>query len=184
MSEPVERVDEQDRVLGVVERGEAIERRWLHRVATTVCRDQQGRFLVHRRQERVPRFPGQYNWLIGGAAEVGESYEEAAARELTEELGVRAPVRFVFKFLCDGLISPYWLGLHEAVVSHVLAPDPSEIDWYGWVTEGELREAVEEWSFVEDGVDAFRRYVDLGRSRAGRGGSVPPSSPPPGRSLG
>ncbi|MGI5426947.1 NUDIX hydrolase [Streptomyces sp. CA-179760] len=160
MSELVERVDEQDRVLGVVERGEAIERRWPHRVATTVCRDPEGRFLVHRRQEGVSRFPGQYNWLIGGAVEVGESYEEAAARELTEELGVRAPVRFVFKFLCDGIIGPYWLGLHEAVVSDLLAPDPSEIAWCGWVTEGELREAFRRWAFVEDGVDAFRRYVD------------------------
>ncbi|WP_435283346.1 NUDIX hydrolase [Streptomyces koelreuteriae] len=159
MSELVERVDEQDRVLGVVERGEAIERRWLHRVATTVCRDPEGRILIHRRQEGVSRFPGQYNWLIGGAAEVGESYEEAAARELTEELGVRAPVRFVFKFLCDGLISPYWLGLHEAVVTEVLAPDPSEIAWCGWVTEGELRDAIGQWSFAEDGVEALRRYL-------------------------
>ncbi|MFB7931901.1 MULTISPECIES: NUDIX hydrolase [Streptomyces] len=159
MSELVERVDEQDRVLGVVERGEAIERRWLHRVATTVCRDPEGRILIHRRQEGVSRFPGQYNWLIGGAVEVGESYGEAAARELTEELGVRAPVRFVFKFLCDGLISPYWLGLHEAVVTEVLAPDPSEIAWCGWVTEGELRDAIGQWSFVEDGVEALRRYL-------------------------
>ncbi|MBV7696736.1 NUDIX domain-containing protein [Streptomyces sp. TRM70350] len=97
----------------LVDRGEAIKNRWLHRVATTVCRDTEGRILVHRRQEDVSRFPGQYNWLIGGAAEIGESYEEAAARELTEELGVQAPVRFAFKFLCRGAISPYWLGVHE-----------------------------------------------------------------------
>jgi 8-oxo-dGTP pyrophosphatase MutT (NUDIX family) len=32
--------------------------------------------------------------------DVWESYEAAAARELTEELGVRVPVRFLFKFLC------------------------------------------------------------------------------------
>ncbi|WP_328412928.1 NUDIX domain-containing protein [Streptomyces violaceus] len=183
MSELVERVDERDRVLGVVERSEAIERHWLHRVATTVCRDPEGRILVHRRQEGVSRFPGQYNWLIGGAAEVGESYEEAAARELTEELGARAPVRFLFKFLCDGLISPYWLGLHEAVVTEVLAPDPSEIAWHGWVTERELREALGQWTFVDDGVDVFRRC--LARPvPVSRGGSARPSSSPPGCSRG
>lgn len=53
MGELVERVDSRDRVLGVVDRGEAIENRWLHRVATTVCRDTEGRILVHRRAEDV-----------------------------------------------------------------------------------------------------------------------------------
>lgn len=74
----MERVDEQDRVLGVVDRGDAVRNRWLHRIATTVCRDPEGRFLVHRRSDGVSRFPGQYNWLIGGAVDVGESYASAA----------------------------------------------------------------------------------------------------------
>lgn len=92
MGELVERVDEEDRVIGVVDRGEAIEKGWLHRVATTVCRDPGGRILVHRRPESVSRFPGQYNWLVGGAA----------ARELAEELGVFGASRLVFRFLCLG----------------------------------------------------------------------------------
>ncbi|MES5819086.1 NUDIX domain-containing protein [Streptomyces sp. RG80] len=171
MGELVERVDEWDRVLGVVERGEAIERGWLHRVATVVCRDARGRVLVHRRARGMSRFPGQYNWLLGGAAAVGESYEEAAGRELAEELGVRVPVRFVFKFLCHGVISPYWLGVHEAVIDAAadvvgeaaIVPDPEEIDWYGWLTEGEFEDALRRWEFVPDGVEAYRRYRALKR---------------------
>ncbi|MFF6982202.1 NUDIX hydrolase [Streptomyces sp. NPDC008343] len=159
MRELVERVDERDRVLGVVDRSEAIKNRWLHRVATTVCRDAKGRILVHRRQKDVSRFPGQYNWLIGGAAEIGESYEEAAARELAEELGVQASVRFAFKFLCRGAISPYWLGVHEATVTEDIAADPSEIAWHGWVTESELQDALQRWIFVPDGVEALKRYL-------------------------
>ncbi|KUO19840.1 NUDIX hydrolase [Streptomyces dysideae] len=158
MSELVERVDEDDRVLGVVDRGEAIARGWLHRVATTVCRDAEGRILVHRRPAGVARFPAQYNWLIGGAVEVGESYVEAAGRELGEELGVRVPVRFVFKFLCRGAISPYWLGVHEALVTEKIEPDPAEIGWYRWVSESELRDVVGRWAFVADGVETLRRY--------------------------
>ncbi len=160
MGELVDRVDEEDLVVGVVERAEAIEKGWLHRVATTVCRDPRGRILVRRRPDGISRFPGQYNWLIGGAAEAGESYEEAAARELSEELGVfGVPVRHVFKFLCRGEISPYWLGVHEAVVRGALVPEPTEIDWSGWFGEGELLEAVGRGEFVSDGVEALRRYL-------------------------
>jgi hypothetical protein len=43
LGEPVERVDDQHRVLAVVDRSEAIRRGWPHRVATTFCRDEQGR---------------------------------------------------------------------------------------------------------------------------------------------
>jgi 8-oxo-dGTP pyrophosphatase MutT (NUDIX family) len=161
MSEPVERVDGQDRVLNVVDRGEAIRRGWLHRVATVVCRDARGRVLVHRRSPDAPRFPDQYNWLLGGAAEVGESYEEAAARELTEELGVRARVRFVFKYLCRGAFSPYWLGVHEAVIDADITPDPSEIAWHDWLPEAELRRVLWQWPFVSDSREAFVKYDAL-----------------------
>lgn len=63
MGELVERVDEQDRVLGVVDRSEAIRHGWLHRVATIICRDTEGRVLVHRSPRTASRFPGEYNWL-------------------------------------------------------------------------------------------------------------------------
>ncbi|WP_053852362.1 NUDIX domain-containing protein [Streptomyces sp. NRRL B-24085] len=164
MGELVERVDEEDRVVGVVDRAEAVGKGWLHRVATTVCRDPRGRILVHRRPEGVSRFPGRYNWLVGGAVEVGESYEAAAARELAEELGVFGRPRPVLKFLCRGEISPYWLGVHEVVVTAPLVPDPGEITWCGWFGEGELLEAVGSGAFVSDGVEVLRRY------RAVRGG--------------
>ncbi|WP_344440072.1 NUDIX hydrolase [Kitasatospora nipponensis] len=161
MGEQVERVDEQDRVLAVVDRGEAIRNRWLHRIATTVCRDPAGRILVHRRPEGVSRFPGRYNWLIGGAVDVGESYEAAATRELAEELGIRAAARFVLKFRCQGAISPYWLGLHEATIDRAITPDPREIAWHAWLTADELREAVRGEAFVPDAREAYARYRAL-----------------------
>ncbi|MER6124914.1 NUDIX domain-containing protein [Streptomyces sp. NPDC001795] len=161
MGELVERVDEQDRVLGVVDRGEAIRHGWLHRVATTICRDADGRILVHRRPDHASRFPGQYNWLIGGAVDIGESYPAAASRELAEELGVRAPARFLFKYLCQGAISPYWLGLHEADLDLPIAPDASEIAWHTWLTPVELRDAIRIRNFVPDARDCFDRYQAL-----------------------
>ncbi|MGW1521682.1 NUDIX hydrolase [Streptomyces sp. NPDC002287] len=162
MGELVERVDERDRVLGVVDRDEAIRRRWLHRIATVVCRDAEGRFLVHRRPDDDSRFPGQYNWMLGGAADVGESYEEAAARELYEEVGVRVTPRFVFKYLCEGVISPYWLGLHEVLVTDPVRPSAREVAWHEWVTGAELESLVRGEGFVPDGREAFDRYRERG----------------------
>ncbi|MEU9187733.1 NUDIX domain-containing protein [Streptomyces sp. NPDC048484] len=169
MSEPVDRVDEQDRVMGVVDRGEAIRRGWLHRVATVVCRDTDGRILVHRRPESASRFAGQYSWLLGGAVEAGESYADAAVRELSEELGTRATLRFAFKYFCRGAISPYWMAVHEAVPAGDFTPDPTEIAWYDWLPEADFRRVLWQWPFVPDSRETFTRYTQLpGGSHASR----------------
>lgn len=149
-------------MLGVVERDEAERENWPHRIATTICRDRAGRILALRRSETHSRFPGYYDVMVGGAVDVGESYEEAAARELTEELGVGVPVRFMFKFLCREGISPVWFGVHEAVVTEPLIPDPGEIAWKDWLTMAELREVVDQRLFVPGGREALRRYLESG----------------------
>ncbi|MBY8877289.1 NUDIX hydrolase [Actinacidiphila acidipaludis] len=176
MSELVERVDEHDRVLGVVDRDEAVRRNWPHRIATTICRDGDGRILVVRRAETMSRFPGYYDVMVGGGVNVGESYEHAAARELTEELGVSVPVRFLFKFLCRDGISPVWFGVHEAVVTDPLVPDPDEIAWQDWMAADELRHVADQWPFVPGGRKALRRYLESGCApQAARGTSEPSS---------
>lgn len=160
VDELVERVDDQDRVLGaVVSRWEAIRKGWLHRVAVTVCRDERGRILVHRRSEQLSRFPGLYEVVVGGAVDVGESYKQAAARELAEELGVRVLPDLLFTFLNRSGLSPHWLGVHEAVVPATVAADPDEVAWHGWLTESELRSALLAWPFTPDSHEAFSRYL-------------------------
>lgn len=140
VTELVERVDDQDRVLGVVGRDEAIRCGWPHRIATTVCRDELGRFLVCRRAEGLSRYPGYHEVTFGEAVDVGESYQAAATRELAEELGIDVPVREVVKFLCHGEIGSYWLGVHEAVITGEVSPDPQAVSRVGWLTSAELSE--------------------------------------------
>ncbi|MEU5954850.1 NUDIX domain-containing protein [Streptomyces sp. NPDC047525] len=169
VDELVERVDEHDRVLGaVVSRRQAVREGWLHRVAVTLCRDGRGRILVHRRSEHLARFPGLYEVTVGGAVAVGESYEQAAARELAEELGVRVLPRLLFTFLSRGGLSPHWLGVHEAVVPDAVVADPDEVAWHGWLTEPELRSALLEWRFTPDSHDAFGRYLNWGSRQGSR----------------
>lgn len=178
LGELVERVDGQDRVLGVVSRRQAVREGWLHRIASTVCRDERGRFLVHRRSEHLSRFPGLHEVMVGGAASVGESYEQAAARELTEELGVRALPRLLFTFINRSGMSPHWLGVHEAVIPDRVAPDPDEVAWHGWLTEAELHSALREWRFTPDSHEVFSRYLAFRRQR-GDVGANHLTGPPP-----
>ncbi|MGW9448685.1 NUDIX domain-containing protein [Streptomyces sp. NPDC055632] len=150
----------------VVSRRQAVKEGWRHRVAVTMCRDERGRILVHRRSEQVSRFPGFYEVMVGGAANVGESYEQAVARELAEELGVRALPRPLFTFFNRSGLSPHWLGVHEAVVPDAVVPDPDEVAWHGWLTEPELRSALLEWRFTLGSNEVFSRYPAFRTARS------------------
>ncbi len=169
VDEVVERVDAQDRVLGPVSRRDAVREGWLHRIAVVVCHDRQGRILVHRRAEQVPRFPGHYEVGVGGALGVGESYEQAATRELDEELGVSAAVRFRFKFLNRSGLSPHWLGVCDAVVPRAVMPNPTEVAWHGWLSESELPRILQAWTFTPDSPEILDRYL-AGRAEGTSGG--------------
>ena len=102
--------------------------------------------------------------MLGGADDVGESYEQAAARELAEERGVHAAPRSVLKFLCAGAISPYWLGLHEVFITGPVRPTSEEVAWHDWLTEPEEESLVRHRKFVPDAREAFDRYRGLSRA--------------------
>lgn len=99
-----------------------------------------GRVLVGR-QKAFP--PGRYS-ALAGFVEVGESMEEAVARELFEEAGVRATdVRY--------LASQPWpfpsslmLACVAAVESDALVIDSSELEAAMWVTRDEVAAALAE----------------------------------------
>ncbi|MFB9447183.1 NUDIX domain-containing protein [Dactylosporangium vinaceum] len=158
-TEYVDRVDDRDRVIGAVPRAEALRHGWLHRIAATVCRDPGGRILVYRRPGDAARYPDHHDVMFGGAVGAGESYAGAAARELHEELGVRAAVRPVVRFLCHGVLGSYWLAVHETTLTGPIDPDPREVAWHGWVAVPDLPALVGQRRFIPDGQQAFRRYA-------------------------
>lgn len=98
-----------------------------------------GRVLVGRQ----PRFPaGRYSTLAG-FIEVGESVEEAVARELFEEAGVRATqVRYVASQPWPFPSSQLMLGCVATVESDALVIDSDELEDLMWVDREGVRAAL------------------------------------------
>jgi len=60
-----------------------------HRAVHVLVHDRHGRFYLQKRSTRKRIQPGKWDSSVGGHVDPGESYEQAAQRELAEELGVR-----------------------------------------------------------------------------------------------
>jgi isopentenyldiphosphate isomerase len=93
--ERVEWVDEDDRIIAVVARSRIRAENLRHRSVAVIVTTRDGCLVVQRRADTKDLFPGWWDIGAGGVVTAGEERVESARRELHEELGVEAELRFV-----------------------------------------------------------------------------------------
>lgn len=94
--ETVEEVDASGAVLRLVSRSRMRSERLRHRSVFVAVVSESDQLLVHRRADTKDIWPGWWDVAVGGVCAPGESWEEAARREVSEELGLDGvPVRLL-----------------------------------------------------------------------------------------
>lgn len=88
--ELLEVIDAQGRVVGLRRRAEIHgDPAARHRAVHVFVRNRHGALFLQRRAPTKRIQPDRWDTSVGGHVDPGESYEQAAVRELAEELGVR-----------------------------------------------------------------------------------------------
>jgi len=154
-AELVDIVDEHDRVVDVATRAAMRRERLMHRAVFIAVRHPDGRLLVHRRSLEKDLWPGRWDLAVGGVVSSGEEYDDAARRELAEEVGIAnavpeaigggvyrdADVALVgrcyqvvapgpFEFADGEVIEAEWVSLHDLpalMTSRLFLPDSVEL---------------------------------------------------------
>jgi isopentenyldiphosphate isomerase len=93
-------VDQTDRVIGTATRGQVHGNpELIHRVAHVLVFNDQGDLFLQKRSLQKDVQPGKWDTSVGGHVNLGESYLEAAAREMKEELGIEpGEIEFLYKY--------------------------------------------------------------------------------------
>ncbi len=91
-------VTKDDSVIGPVDRDRAHTASILHRAGIVFLVRSDGKVLIQQRSPRKKIFPNRFDSSVAFHVTYGESYERAATRELREETGVLALVRYLRKF--------------------------------------------------------------------------------------
>ena len=92
----VDVVDSDGRVIGQVTRREMRARRLPHRSTYILVFNRRGELFVHLRTATKDVWPSHWDPCVGGVVAAGESFDDGAARELEEEIGVSAPLDRLF----------------------------------------------------------------------------------------
>ncbi|MFV2177307.1 NAD(+) diphosphatase [Actinomadura sp. LOL_016] len=100
---------------------------------------------------RGPQWPADRRSILAGFVEPGESLEQAVAREVHEEVGLRVrDVRYLGSQPWP-LPQSLMLGFTAVTDETALRPDPEEILDAGWYTREELRAALDTGEIVAPG---------------------------------
>ena len=160
--ELVDVVDQFDNVVGRATRSEVRVQKLLHRGVAVLCRRTSGPVLVHRRTKTKDVFPDLYDMFVSGMVSAGESYEQAARRELKEETGIAGePLRRVLKHRYEGRDNPNVSVLFELTWDGPVDMQETEVAWSAFVSEEELEGRLGEWEFAPDSLEIYRRYRGL-----------------------
>jgi isopentenyl-diphosphate delta-isomerase type 1 len=73
----------------------------IHRAIGIIIYNDEGEILLQKRSILKDLQPGMYDISVGGHVTKGQSYKEAALREMREELGIQTKITMVKKFLSE-----------------------------------------------------------------------------------
>lgn len=124
-------VDEEDNVIGAERMPEAIRKKMIRRAARVYVFNESGQLLVQQRSDKVLK-PLLLDQSAAGHVDEGETYEQAAYRELAEELGITniSLELVITSFRTTGFFN----AIYRVVVPDnvVIQFDPEEIEQVLW----------------------------------------------------
>ncbi len=135
--------DEYDQVIGQATRAEVHARGLLHRAVHIWIWRSDGRLMVHLRSETKDQFPNCYTSSASGHLDTGEDYEQAAHRELKEELDLAGELTWSTKLPASSLTANEHSVLFEMITDEIPKPDPGEIAEVEYLTLPELRQLLD-----------------------------------------
>jgi len=104
-----------------------------------IVRNSLGQFFVHQRSAEKETFPLLYGLGAGGHVELKEKPEDAAERELREELKIDAEVKPLFKTSFESVEVSHTIHIFEVLWNGEIAPC-EEFEWSGWLNEEEVNQ--------------------------------------------
>lgn len=158
-------VDEQDRVIGQAPRSRCHgDPSLIHRVAHVLVFNPAGDLLLQKRSMNKDIQPGRWDTSVGGHLDPGESYLEAARREMEEELGVKGvPLTFLYHSRIRNEIESENVATYLAVFDGRIRFSREEIESVRFWRPGEIESALESGVFTPNFEEEWRSFKDWSR---------------------
>jgi len=131
----------------------------IHRTAHVLVFNAREALLLQKRSENKDIQPGKWDTSVGGHLDIGETYEEAARREMAEELGIRdAPLLPLYDYPMRNEIESENVRTYLCTYDGSITPDPKEISEARFWTMEEIERELGSGRFTPNFEEEFGRY--------------------------
>lgn len=155
-------VDEHNKVVGTAPRHVMRAQGLPHRSTYILVFNTQGALYVQKRTLTKDVFPGYYDPAAGGVVQAGESYEESAARELAEEMGIYdVPLTHLFTFYFADAHTRVWGAVFHCMYDGPIVLQEEEVESGAFVPIAEILQRAEHEPFTPDGLYVLQRYLQM-----------------------
>ena len=161
MEEQNEVIDENGNILAITSRKEIKEKNLRHKAAFIILKNSKNQYFIAQRSATKKVYPLKWAFGAGGGVMADESYDDAAKRELEEELGVKEPVKYVFDFSFDSKEIHYLAKVYEILFDKEVVIDKTEYEIGKWATVKEIFEMNKKSEFCPDSILYFKKYLDV-----------------------
>jgi isopentenyl-diphosphate delta-isomerase type 1 len=158
-------VDEDDNVVGMATRAECHGNpELIHRVVHVLVVSSKGDLLLQKRSPNKDIQPGKWDTSVGGHLDPGESYHEAALREMSEELGLTGlPLTFLYKSKIRNEIESENVATYLTSFDGEVLWNPHEIDSARYWTAEEIDAAVDTGVFTPNFEEEWAMFQEFRR---------------------
>ncbi len=167
--EQIWHVDEHDNPIGPIGRDDSRRTGARYRIVRVSVEDINGNVLLQKRVDTKKTYPGCWDTSAGGNVSYGESYDDAAARELSEEVGIKDVDLQEVAYFYSEVVDPAdnkmnrFTKVYQAVVPRgiTVTPQSDEVAELVWVTPDELSDIIAEGRITDGLHQVAQRYYNI-----------------------
>ena len=153
-------VDEDNREIAVAFRDLMREQQLIHRASYIVVFNRAGDIFVQKRTQSKDIYPGYWDVAAGGVVLAGESYEEAAVRELEEELGIKkVKLRFLFDQFYSNEENRVWGRIFTCTHEGPFILQAEEVEYGRFMSPETALDYSSSEPFTPDGILLLQRLI-------------------------
>lgn len=157
-------VDDNNEIIGSGPIQQAYDKGVAVRIARVFLVNDAGEVLIQKRSQKVASLPGRWDQSAAGHVDEGESYEAAAYRELSEEVGIdEAKLTEIARYYTEESDEPFikrrfnalYIGQYDGEVNI----DNYEVSEYRWIDIDSLKAAIA--ASPDDYTEGFREALKV-----------------------
>lgn len=161
--ELVEIVDENNVATQIMPRSTMRAGNLIHRAAYIFVFSPLGSLCVQQRSAHKDLFPNQWDLAAGGIPNIGESYSDAASRELGEELGIwHKKLNSHGEFYFESDQCKLWGSIYSLIWDGDITPQPNEIKQWRYLGPEDIPTFLGTQQVTPTTLKAYHQLLGLG----------------------